>query len=121
MGSNTGVFPNTTDAYKALVEKIYGPENAEKVLSILPGSPDALSQSNALQSAIWFGAASKFVADSNSNLGKSTFLYYFTQAPNTTEGQQLGLPIHLGEHPADWQLQIQKVENGRSDHRMQPD
>merc|ERR1711920_829309 len=88
--SNTGVFPNTTDAYKASVEKIYGPENAEKVLSILPGSPDALSQSNALQSAIQFGAASKFVADSNSNLGKSTFLYYFTQAPNTTEGQQLG-------------------------------
>merc|ERR1719158_1543885 len=88
--SNTGVFPNTTDTYKASVEKIYGPENAEKVLSILPGSPDALSQSNALQSAIQFGAASKFVADSNSNLGKSTFLYYFTQAPNTTEGQQLG-------------------------------
>merc|ERR1711920_796089 len=88
--SNTGMFPNTTDAYKASVEKIYGPENAEKVLSILPGSPDALSQSNALQTAIWFGAASKFVADSNSNLGKSTFLYYFTQAPNTTEGQQLG-------------------------------
>merc|ERR1711959_279892 len=88
--SNTGVFPNTTDTYKASVEKIYGPENAEKDLSVLPGSPDALAQSNALQSAIQFGAPTKFAADTNSNLGKSTFLYYFTQAPNTTEGQQLG-------------------------------
>merc|ERR1719237_1946 len=88
--SNTGVFPNTTDTYKASVEKIYGPENAEKILSVLPGSPDALAQSNALQSAIQFGAPTKFAADSNSNLGKSTFLYYFTQAPNTAEGQQLG-------------------------------
>merc|ERR1712048_768237 len=67
--SNTGVFPNTTDTYKASVEKIYGPENADKVLSVLPGSPDALAQSNALQTAIWFGAATNFVANSNSIIG----------------------------------------------------
>jgi len=88
--SNTGVFPNTTDAYKASVEKIYGPENAEKVLSVLPGSPDALAESIGLQTAIWFGAATNFVANSNSIIGNPTFLYYFTQKPNTTEGESLG-------------------------------
>merc|ERR1711959_140678 len=88
--SNTGVFPNTTDAYKASVEKIYGPEKAEKVLSILPGSPDALAESIGLQTAIWFGAATNLVADQNSNLGNPTFLYHFTQKPNTTEGESLG-------------------------------
>merc|ERR1711934_312265 len=88
--SNTGVFPNTTDAYKASVEKIYGPEKAEKVLSVLPGSPDALAESIGLQTAIWFGAATEFVADRNSIIGNPTFLYYFTQKPNTTEGESLG-------------------------------
>merc|ERR1711970_686533 len=88
--SNTGVFPNTTDAYKASVEKIYGPENAKEVLSLFPGSPDALAESNALQTAIWFGASSDFVANRNRIIGNPTFLYYFTQKPNTTEGQQLG-------------------------------
>ena len=88
--SNTGVFPNTTDAYKASVEKIYGPEKAEKVLSVLPGSPDALAESIGLQTAIWFGAATEFVANRNSIIGNPTFLYYFTQKPNTTEGESLG-------------------------------
>ena len=88
--SNTGVFPNTTDTYKASVEKIYGPEKAEKVLSVLPGSPDALAESNALQTAIWFGASSDFVANRNRIIGNPTFLYYFTQKPNTTEGESLG-------------------------------
>merc|ERR1711970_803488 len=88
--SNTGVFPNTTDTYKASVEKIYGPENAKEVLSVLPGSPDALAQSIGLQTAIWFGAATNLVADRNSNLGNPTFLYHFTQKPNTTEGLHLG-------------------------------
>merc|ERR1711970_1379419 len=88
--SNTGVFPNTTDAYKASVEKIYGPENAKEVLPLFPGSPDALAESNALQTAVWFGASSDFVANRNRIIGNPTFLYYFTQKPNTTEGQQLG-------------------------------
>merc|ERR1711959_87534 len=88
--SNTGVFPNTTDAYKASVEKIYGSEKADKVLSVLPGSPDALAQSIGLRTAIWFGAATNLVADQNSNLGNPTFLYHFTQKPNTTEGESLG-------------------------------
>merc|ERR1712100_690946 len=72
------------------VEKIYGPENADKVLSVLPGSPDALAQSIGLQTAIWFGAATNFVANSNSIIGNPTYLYHFTQKPNTTEGESLG-------------------------------
>ena len=55
-----------------------------------PWSPDPLVQSAALQTAIPFGAPSNFVADRNSILGNPTFMYYFTQAPNTTEGQQCG-------------------------------
>ena len=81
---------NTTDAYKAWVEKTFDPENAEKLLSVFPGSPDPSIQSTALQTAIQFGAPSHFVADRNSNLGNPTFMYYFTQAPNTTDGQKLG-------------------------------
>merc|ERR1711959_300706 len=87
--SNTGVFPNTTDTYKASVEKIYSPDNVEKVLSVLPGSP-ALAQSIELQTAILFGAPADFVANRNNIIGNPTFLYYFTQAPNTTEGESLG-------------------------------
>jgi len=87
--SRPGVFPNTTDAYKASIEKIYGPDNVEKVLSVLPGSP-ALAQSIELQTAILFGAPADFVANRNNIIGNPTFLYYFTQAPNTTEGESLG-------------------------------
>jgi len=89
---------NTTDAYKAWVEKTFDPENAEKLLSVFPGSPDPSIQSTALQTAIQFGAPSHFVADRNSNLGNPTFMYYFTQAPNTTDGQKLGA-YHGSEIP----------------------
>ena len=81
---------NTTDAYKAWVEKTFDPENAEKVFSVLPGSPDPSIQSTALQTAIQVGAPSNFVADRNSILGNPTFMYYFTQAPNTTDGKEHG-------------------------------
>ena len=81
---------NTTDAYKAWVEKTFGPEKAEKVLSILPGTLDPLVQSTALQTAIEWGAPAIFAANRNSIIGNPTFLYYFTQAPNTTEGKLFG-------------------------------
>merc|ERR1711959_513573 len=89
---------NTTDAYKAWVEKTFDPENAEKVFSVLPGSPDPSIQSTALQTAIQVGSPSNFVADRNSILGNPTFMYYFTQAPNTTDGKEHGA-YHGSELP----------------------
>ena len=80
---DTTTYPNTTSKHRRKMRALYGPEDSETVLEIFPGktNAEALTASIRIMSDTWFGAPSYYVASRNSELGRPTYLFLFTQGP----------------------------------------
>jgi len=76
-----GTNPDTVEGYKEMVERIFGKENAEEVMTILPVTRDSQAKPNSIQiqTDVLFGLPSYFVATSMANRSEPVFAYMFNQ------------------------------------------